>query len=103
ARPLLQLVLVGVLLTLLGPGSISWAWSIAYLPTAILAWWWWKRLRDQAAIQVVDPEFRPAGPFWRFSAPRALAGVAQVAMQRLDIILVGALAGLQAAAIYGAT
>lgn len=101
-RPLLQLVLVGLLLTLLGPGSISWAWSVGYLPTAALAWWWWKRLRDQAASQVVDPTFLPAGAFWRFSAPRALAGVAQVAMQRLDIILVGALAGLEAAAIYGA-
>nr|WP_306270260.1 lipopolysaccharide biosynthesis protein [Ornithinimicrobium sp. HY1793] len=101
-RPVLQLVLVGVLLTLLGPGAISWAWSLAYLPTAVLAWWWWKRLRERAAPQVIDPTFRPAGAFWRFSAPRALAGVAQVAMQRLDIILVGALAGLEAAAIYGA-
>ncbi len=103
ARPVLQLVLVGVLLALIGPGSISWAWSMAYLPTAALAWWWWNRLRDDAAaVQTVDATFRPTGPFWRFSAPRALAGVAQVAMQRLDIILVGALAGLEAAAIYGA-
>lgn len=102
-RPVLQLVLVGVLLSLLGPSSISWAWSLAYLPTAVLAWWWWNRLRDRAAPQMNDATFRPAGAFWRFSAPRALAGVAQVAMQRLDIILVGALAGLEAAAIYGAT
>lgn len=101
-RPLLQLVLVGILLAFLGPGSISWAWSIGYLPAAILAWWWWKRLRDKTAPQVVDTNFQPAGAFWRFSAPRALAGVAQVAMQRLDIILVGALAGLEAAAVYGA-
>ena len=102
-RPVLQLVLVGLLLTLLGPGSVSWAWSAAYLPTAVLAWWWWRHLRDRAAPQVIDPSLRPGGVFWRFSAPRALAGVAQVAMQRLDIILVGALAGLEAAAIYGAT
>lgn len=102
ARPVLQLVLVGGLLALLGPGSISWAWSFAYLPTAVMAWWWWNHLRNQLPPQVADPSFRPAGAFWRFSAPRALAGVAQVAMQRLDIILVGALAGLEAAAIYGA-
>lgn len=101
-RPVLQLVLVGILLTLLGPGSITWTWSAAYLPTAVLAWWWWNRLRNRAASQVIDPSFRPGGAFWRFSAPRALAGVAQVAMQRLDIILVGALAGLEAAAVYGA-
>lgn len=102
ARPMLQLVLVGILLALIGPGTISWAWSFAYLPTAVLGWWWWVRLRDAAAEQVEDADFRPARAFWGFSAPRALAGVTQVAMQRLDILLVGALAGLEAAAIYGA-
>lgn len=103
ARPVLQLVLVGVLLALIGPETISWAWSFAYLPTAALAWWWWRRLHTRATPQVDDPNFRPARAFWSFSSPRALAGVTQVAMQRLDIILVGALAGLEAAAVYGAT
>lgn len=103
ARPLLQLVLVGLVLSILGPGAVSWAWSLAYLPVAVLAWMWWTRLRNQAAKQVTEPSFRPARSFWLFSAPRALAGVTQVAMQRLDIILVGAIAGLGAAAVYGAT
>ncbi|WP_162802274.1 MATE family efflux transporter [Ornithinimicrobium murale] len=102
AKPLLQLLLVGVALTAIGPGAVSWAWSAAYLPVAVVGWWWWTRLRDRAETQVSDPTFRPQRAFWRFSGPRALAGVTQVAMQRLDIILVGALAGLQAAAVYGA-
>lgn len=101
-RPLLQLVLVGVVLAVIGPGGVSWAWTVAYLPVAAVSWWWWMRLRDQAASQVDDIDFRPGRAFWRFSSPRALAGVTQVAMQRLDIILVGALAGIEAAAIYGA-
>jgi O-antigen/teichoic acid export membrane protein len=40
--------------------------------------------------------------FWRFTAPRAAASVAQMAMQRLDIVLVAALAGAVEAAIYTA-
>lgn len=102
-KPLLQLVLVGLVLTVIGPGAVSWAWSAAYLPIAVVAWWWWTKLRDRSAPQADDPTFRPGRTFWHFSAPRALAGVTQTAMQRFDIILVGALAGLPAAAIYGAT
>jgi O-antigen/teichoic acid export membrane protein len=40
--------------------------------------------------------------FWRFTAPRALASVAQMAMQRLDIVLVAAMAGAVPAAVYTA-
>lgn len=101
-RSLLHLVLVGLALMVFHDDAVALYWSMAYLPTAVVAWVWWQRLRDRAADQVKDPDLRPAGPFWRFSAPRALANVTQVAMQRLDIILVGALAGLGAAAIYAA-
>ncbi|NUO60846.1 MAG: multi antimicrobial extrusion protein MatE, partial [Hamadaea sp.] len=38
--------------------------------------------------------------FWRFTAPRALANVAQTALQRIDVLLVAALAGLAPAAAY---
>jgi O-antigen/teichoic acid export membrane protein len=41
-----------------------------------------------------------AGRFWRFTAPRALANVAQTALQRIDVLLVAALAGLAPAAAY---
>lgn len=101
-RSLLHLILVGLALMVFHDDAVAWYWSMAYLPTAVVAWVWWQRLRDSAADQVRDRDFRPAGRFWRFSGPRALANVTQVAMQRLDIILVGALAGLGAAAIYAA-
>jgi O-antigen/teichoic acid export membrane protein len=40
--------------------------------------------------------------FWRFTAPRSLASVAQIVIQRLDIVLVGVLKGPVDAAIYTA-
>ncbi len=40
--------------------------------------------------------------FWRFTGPRALASVAQIVIQRLDIVLVGILKGPVDAAIYTA-
>jgi O-antigen/teichoic acid export membrane protein len=40
--------------------------------------------------------------FWRFTAPRALASVAQIVIQRLDIVLVAVMRGPAAAAIYTA-
>lgn len=101
-KPLLQIVLIGLALVLVGAESIAWAWSVAYLPVAVLSWIWWRRLRDRATKQQRDLDFRAGRPFWRFTAPRAFANVTQVAMQRLDIILVGALAGLAEAAIYAA-
>jgi len=38
--------------------------------------------------------------FWRFTGPRALASVAQLALQRVDVLLVAALGGLVPAAVY---
>ncbi|MGB3187495.1 MAG: oligosaccharide flippase family protein [Ornithinimicrobium sp.] len=102
ARPLLQLGLVALGIVVLGPQAAPGAWAAAYLPLAIVGWWWWRRLSARAAPQSHSSRLREARPFWAFTAPRALAGLAQVAMQRLDIILVGSLAGLPAAAIYAA-
>jgi O-antigen/teichoic acid export membrane protein len=40
--------------------------------------------------------------FWRFTTPRALATMAQIIVQRLDIVLVGIMRGPAAAAVYTA-
>jgi O-antigen/teichoic acid export membrane protein len=40
--------------------------------------------------------------FWRFTGPRSLASVAQIVIQRLDIVLVGIIKGPVEAAIYTA-
>jgi len=114
-RPGLQLVLVVLSIALLDAWGLSLAWAVAYLPAAVVAYLYWRRTLSRADAQAgpdpapVAPD--PAGPatvtssgdFWRFTAPRALASVAQMAMQRLDIVLVAAIAGAVPAAIYTAS
>lgn len=102
-RTTLQFALAAIMIATGIALSLSWSWAIPYGVAAAIAWWWWRRLRSRigAATQTTD---RRSREFWRFTAPRSVASVAQLAMQRLDIVLVGALAGLPAAAIYtGAT
>lgn len=102
ARPTLQLGLVTFAVYLLPPGLVGWAWAAPYLPIALLSWLAWHRM-STGYTGVVDRRENPSSlTFWRFTAPRAVASVAQLAMQRLDIILVGALAGFTEAAIYTA-
>ena len=105
-RPTVQLLLVLVAVTVAGDRLVAWAWALPYLPAAFIAWWWWRRLAVASGIPL-----RAEGPsggrgqsreFWRFSAPRALTSVVQIVMQRLDIVLVAALAGAAEAAIYAA-
>src|SRR6266496_1821887 len=81
------------------------AWAAPYLPVTVLAAY---------ALRKVYRAGRPPGPdragraerralrraFWRFTGPRALASVAQLALQRVDVLLVAALGGLVPAAVY---
>jgi O-antigen/teichoic acid export membrane protein len=99
-RPVLQLALAAaVLATGLGV-DLAWTWSAPYALTAVLAWWWWHRLVPATSRH--DRAGLPWREFWGFTAPRSLASVAQMAMQRLDIVLVAALAGPRDAAVYAA-
>jgi O-antigen/teichoic acid export membrane protein len=102
-RATLQLVLVCVVLVASAYGLVVWAWSVPYLLLAVLGRRAWVLLtRDKPAAVTGRVEGLP-GEFWRFTAPRAVSSVAQVAMQRFDIILVGAIAGVPQAAVYAAT
>ena len=84
--------------------AFAFAWAVPYLPVTVLA---------AFALRKTYRAGRPAQPrtsaverralrrdFWRFTGPRALASVAQLALQRVDVLLVAALGGLAAAAIY---
>lgn len=113
-RPVLQLVLVLTAVTVMDGGLLGLAWAFAYLPAALLAIRYWHRVGARAEQRPQRPHGRPvdgsctasdlsAREFWRFTAPRAAAGIAQAAMQRLDIVLVAALAGAVPAAIYTAS
>lgn len=102
-RPVLQVVLlVAAALLAGGPVTLAWAWVVPWalvLPLSAVAAVRSLRLLDDGggAVAALTP-----GPFWRFSATRAGARVCQVALQRADIILVAALAGASAAAVYAA-
>jgi O-antigen/teichoic acid export membrane protein len=84
------------------------AWVLPYLAAMlVLAWWLAERLRLMWRTATSQAQARPQTPirslardFWAFSAPRALSRAFAVALQRFDIILVGALLGPAEAAVY---
>lgn len=104
ARPMLQLILVGACAWLLSAQQMAIFWALPYLPLAVLAWWSWRRASHRAIGEAQpDADYYPRRTFWRFTLPHGLSSMAQVAMQRLDVILVAALAGVGPAAVYAAT
>ncbi len=122
-RPTIQCLLVAVAAV---SASLTWltvGWVVPYLAALVLVLWVRRRVLRQVApwpANVAEPEQTRAGvipasgpsaenqisttlrAFWIFTAPRALANIFQIALQRLDIVLVGALKGPQDAAIYAA-
>ncbi len=79
---------------------ITFAWVLPYLPAALAAGWYLLRRHRRSRSDPGFPDRVSARAFWGFTAPRAAAGVAQLGLQRLDIIMVAALAGLGPAAVY---
>lgn len=104
ARPVLQLALVSAVLAIGWRAGIGLAWATPYLVCVVAAGWMLVRigLPDRAPRRRGEIQQVVRAEFWRFTTPRAAAGVAQVLMQRLDIVLVAALAGPSPAAIYTA-
>jgi len=103
-RPTLQLVAAVLILASGTAVDLAWSWSLPYLVAGLLAVRWWRRLVPRRTPDGASPGGVPgvAREFWSFSAPRSLASAAQTAMQRLDIVLVAALAGPGLAAVYTA-
>jgi O-antigen/teichoic acid export membrane protein len=119
-----SLQLLGVVTAALVSSSALLAplWALPYLPAALCAGFWLRRtIRLSQAEPVTSPDPAPpiltsadraavgnrhgkpnARGFWRFTAPRSMASLAQIVIQRLDIVLVGILRGPADAAIYTA-
>jgi O-antigen/teichoic acid export membrane protein len=105
-RPLLQL---GLVVLAVAGGSLTvltTVWAAPWVACAALAGWWLLRSERPAARAAGgrDPvaEPLPWREFWRFTGPRAATSVVQLALQRLDIVLITLLAGPAEAAIYTA-
>lgn len=104
-RPVVQVALVGTVVWWGSTRLLAAAWALSYVLAAVLAW---RALRARlpAPSEPTRDGTSAAGDtsreFWRFSAPRSLANVVQLALQRLDIILVALLAGPAQAAVYTA-
>ncbi|MDT0329114.1 lipopolysaccharide biosynthesis protein [Nocardiopsis lambiniae] len=104
-RPLAQVSLVVAIALSGSAGMLALAWAGPYLPAAILAWFWLGRIvRRAAPPEEGDGGGSPVSPaeFWSFSLPRAVAGVAQMGVQRGGVVLTALLGGLTGAAVFTA-
>jgi O-antigen/teichoic acid export membrane protein len=106
AKPMLRPVLVIFALAMgVGVPGVLLAWAVPLglaLPIAALVLAALMRRLERAPAPV---EPSPAGlvsEFWRFSAPRGLAGIFQVALVWLGVLLLGSLRSTNEAGLYGA-
>jgi O-antigen/teichoic acid export membrane protein len=104
-RSLIQLGLCAVVAVTVGsPGLLVLAWATPYLVSAAMAGVSVRRLTRKTVGELVPTPRSKAfsREFWKFTAPRALASLTQLLLQRLDIVLVAILRGPADAAIYTA-
>ncbi len=111
-RPALQPVLMlAALAAGLGSAAIALSWIaptvVALVPMAVWTVVLVRRVEasnaEAGAQHTTEHTPHLAREFWRFSSPRALGGVFQVAIIWLDALLIGALASTREAGIYTAT
>ncbi len=108
-RPGLQfLIAVLVIATTVGNPSVGLAFSYVapYAVTLVISVLWAARLRHRAerraGVRPVSTTSDDWAQFWRYTGPRAGTGVLQLALQRLDVILMTILRGPAEAALYTA-
>ncbi|MGZ4550500.1 MAG: oligosaccharide flippase family protein [Blastococcus sp.] len=109
-RPLLQLGLVAAVVTGGSVSLLAGAWALPWALSAVLGGWWLVRLGrrpHRSGTPVADggapaSDAAPWREFWTFTGPRAINSLAQLALQRLDIVLVTVLSGPASAAVYTA-
>jgi O-antigen/teichoic acid export membrane protein len=100
-RPLLQLLAVALVAATGSVALVVTAWAGPWVLCALAAAWWLRRLQPGSRADRPRTAL-PWAEFWRFTGPRALTSVVQLALQRLDIVLLTLLAGPAEAAVYTA-
>jgi O-antigen/teichoic acid export membrane protein len=100
-RPGLQLLGLGALVTVASgaPAAFAAAWAAPYLPVVLLAGYTLGRVHAVDTSGSGAHVFTPRA-YWAFTAPRAIASVAQLALQRVDVLLLASLGSLHAAGLY---
>ncbi|WP_036553938.1 lipopolysaccharide biosynthesis protein [Nocardiopsis sp. CNT312] len=108
-RPLAQLGLVVAVGLSGSAGLLTLAWAGPYLPAAVLAWFWLGRILSRGAARRPPlgagdtAEGVTPRTFWGFALPRAVAGIAQMGVQRGGVVLAAFLGGLAEAAVFTAS
>ncbi|MGH3241236.1 MAG: lipopolysaccharide biosynthesis protein [Spirillospora sp.] len=110
ARQGLQLSLLAGLAWFGATSLLGAAWAGPYIVTAVIAVVLLRGMMRRPADPVALPEPREKAAsdggttreFWRYTAPRAIASLAQIMLQRFDIVLVAGLLGPVQAAVYTA-
>jgi O-antigen/teichoic acid export membrane protein len=107
ARPIGQVVLtlIAIFVGTRSASAFTTAWAFPYVVTAAVAVWWTMSLVRRAERRAGvpgEPDDTDPREFWRFTAPRGLQSIVQIALQRLDVVLVSAILGPAHAAIYAA-
>jgi O-antigen/teichoic acid export membrane protein len=115
-RSVLQLAGIGVAAVTGSAALLAPLWALPYVPAVVIVWLWLRRIRRRSRPGEVPADARAGatsagaesadndGPlrFWRFTGPRGLAALAQITIQRIDIVIVAILRGPAEAAIYTA-
>jgi O-antigen/teichoic acid export membrane protein len=122
-RSVLQLAAVAIAAAAGSAALLAPLWALPYLPAACVVGLWVRRIQRrsragaEAPAQVMASGVMASGPgkhragradreaplrFWRFTWPRGLAALAQITIQRIDIVLVAVMRGPAEAAIYTA-
>lgn len=102
-RPVAQIVLLAWVSLAAASWALPLAWAAPYTACLLLVGASFRRLLRQQHSSS-GPWQRVIRPreFWRYSGPRGLAAVAQLSLQRLDIVLVAFYLGPANAAVYTA-
>jgi O-antigen/teichoic acid export membrane protein len=108
-KPALQPLLVGLVVGAgWGATTVVLAWAAPIAAAWVAASLWLLALVRRAEAEgahdpaQMRPRRRLAASFWRFTAPRGLAGFFQVAIVWVDTLLIGALRSAREAGIYAA-
>ena len=114
-RPFVQVALALALIVAAGVhhanhGLIALSWAVPQLIGAVIGLWWlWglllkaeRRDRRLNGRRRSRPTSVLAEKFWRFTAPRGLAGIFQIVVLWLNTLLVGRLASTAKAGVFNA-